>query len=29
MEGGELFKYYPLNEEGEKEYLAWKAAQNK
>ena len=29
MEGGELFKYYPLNEEGEKEYLAWRAAQNK
>jgi regulator of RNase E activity RraA len=23
-EGGELFKYYPLNEEGQKEYAAWK-----
>ena len=28
-EGGELFKYYPLNEAGEKEYQAWKAAQSK
>ena len=24
-EGGDLFKYYPLNEEGHAEYLAWKA----
>jgi regulator of RNase E activity RraA len=28
-EGGELFKYYPLNEEGEREYQAWKADQAK
>jgi len=24
-EGGDLFKYYPLNEEGHAEYLTWKA----
>ena len=28
-EGGELFKYYPLNEEGEREYQAWRAQQTK
>ncbi len=28
-QGGELFKYYPLNEEGEKEYQAWRKAQAK
>jgi regulator of RNase E activity RraA len=26
-EGGELFKYYPLNEEGQIEYEAWRKAQ--
>jgi hypothetical protein len=26
-EGGSLYKYYPLSEEGRREYEAWKAQQ--